>query len=153
MVVLALLFWTRTKAARNGAPSAPLITPEMVPAEAAPAVAMSSVTKATMRSFFMVSSAADRLFFTSMNPKQMRHKGACRGGPCGRPLWTDCGRPRGAPLQTAAEQTKIFPRHGGARERRDLGCVVGRSDLDHVHSGKAQPMQPPQDRLRLPARK
>src|SRR5580704_4752030 len=55
-------------------------------------------------------------------------------------------------LRGVAQQAEIFPRHGGARKRGDLGDVVGRCHLDHIHAGEVQALQPAQDRLRLPAR-
>jgi hypothetical protein len=52
----------------------------------------------------------------------------------------------------AAEQAEIFPGHGGARERGDLGRIIGRRDLDDVEADEGQPREAAQDRLRLPAR-
>ena len=50
------------------------------------------------------------------------------------------------------DQAQIFPRHRGARERRDLGDIVGGRNLDHVHPDKGKLRQPTQDGLHLPGR-
>src|SRR5215207_7246749 len=51
------------------------------------------------------------------------------------------------------DQGQVLPgdRRGG--QRRDLGHLVGRGDLDHVHAPECEAAQLAQDRLGLPAGK
>ena len=48
------------------------------------------------------------------------------------------------------EETEIFPRHRRARERGDVGDVVGRGDLDDVHPDEGERTEPAKNGLRLP---
>src|SRR5271170_4805851 len=101
MVVLVLRFWTRTKAARNGAPSGPLIVPETVPAKAAyPVVPSSSAARPVVTSVFMLF-LRGRLLFGARSRSAGKNGGSfawLQGQVCGpRPRAKSAGRVRASP--------------------------------------------------------
>ena len=73
MVILVVRFWTRTNAARNGAPSGPLIVPETVPAKAAyPVVPSSSAARPVLTNVFMAFPPRTKFFWArSRSPNRM----------------------------------------------------------------------------------